>query len=128
MPKKPEPRERYLDQDEINRLSKSCAESRNPLLLYIVLVALHSGMREAEILGLGWERVNLSTFTVTLNGRAPSGPQRTKSGRPRGIPINADLEKVFRAIEPDPSRPRSSGSGSRTPGSTTSATRLPRTT
>ena len=50
-------------------------------------------MRKAEILGLEWPRVNLSTATITL--------YRTKSGKPRGIPINADLDTAFLAIEPD---------------------------
>lgn len=32
MPKKPEPRERYLDEPEISKLLSACRESRTPYL------------------------------------------------------------------------------------------------
>jgi len=80
MPKKPEGRMRYLETDEIAKLLKACAVSRNQYLSAIVTVALNTGMRKAEILGLEWERVDLSTSRLTL--------YKTKSGKPRGVPIN----------------------------------------
>jgi len=52
MPKKPEPRERFLDESEISRLLTACRESRNPYLAAIALLAMNTGMRKAEILGL----------------------------------------------------------------------------
>jgi integrase len=53
MPKKPEGRRRFLDETEIGRLLEACRESRNPYLTAITTLALNTGMRKAEILGLG---------------------------------------------------------------------------
>ena len=77
MPTKPEGRRRFLDEAEIGRLLEACRESRNPYLTAISTLALHTGMRKAEILGLEWARVDLSTSRLTL--------YKTKSGKPRGI-------------------------------------------
>jgi integrase len=94
LPKKPEPRQRYLDESEITRLLTACATSKNPLLGTIVTVALHTGMRKEEILGLQWERVDLATARITL--------YKTKSQKPRGIPINRDFYEALVALEPEP--------------------------
>jgi len=96
LPKKPQGRERYLEQEEIDRLLAACALSKNSYLTTIVIVALTTGMRKEEILKLQWERVNLSTFAITL--------YKTKSGKPRSIPIHADLEAALRAHESDPAK------------------------
>jgi integrase len=96
MPKKPEGRTRYLDENEIARLLDACAYSRNPYLAAIVTVALNTGMRKAEILGLEWERVDLSTSRITL--------YRTKSGKPRGVPLNGAVYDALVALEPDAAR------------------------
>ena len=78
MLKKPEGHRRFLDEAEIGQLLTECRESRNPYLPAITTLALHTGMRKAEILGLEWARVDLSTSRLTL--------YRTKSGKPRGHP------------------------------------------
>jgi len=96
MPKKPEHRERYLDEDEIPRLLEACAESRNPHLRTIVVIALNTGMRRGEILGLEWERIDLSSARITL--------YRTKSGKPRGVPINRAVYEALIDLEPDVAR------------------------
>ncbi len=92
LPKKPEGRRRYVDADEIGRLMTACTASRNPYLGAIVTLALNTGMRKAEILGLEWARVDLSTSRLTL--------YRTKSGKPRGIPINRAVYDALVALEP----------------------------
>ena len=96
MPRKPEGRLRYLEQDEIVRFVRACESSKNPYLKTIVTIAIHTGMRKAEILGLEWERIDLSSARITL--------YRTKSGKPRGIPINRAVYEVLIALEPDPAR------------------------
>lgn len=53
-------------------------------------------MRKAEILGLEWARVDLSTSRLTL--------YRTKSGKPRGIPINRAVYDALVALEPEQTR------------------------
>jgi integrase len=104
MPKKPDGRLRYLELDEIARLLTACRESRNRYLLAIVTLAVHTGMRKAEILGLEWERINFSTSMITL--------YRTKSGKPRGVPINRAAYDVLTALEPVPAQRRGCSSPS----------------
>jgi integrase len=96
LPKRSTGRLRFLDVSEIGRLLGACRESRNPYLLTIVTVALHTGMRQGEIMGLRWERVDLSSARITL--------EQTKSGQPRGVPINRPLYDALVALEPDPAR------------------------
>jgi integrase len=93
MPKKPDGRQRYLELDEITRLLAACGESRNRYLLAIVTIALNTGMRKGEILGLEWERCNFSTSMITL--------YKTKSGKPRGVPMNSDVYGALTALEPE---------------------------
>lgn len=93
LPKRPEWRQRYLEEDEITRLLAACRTSRNPYLAAIVTIALNTGMRKAEILELTWERVDLSTSRLTL--------YKTKSGKPRGVPVNRAVYDVLVALQPD---------------------------
>jgi integrase len=98
LPKRPRGRERYLDADEIERLLAASAEStsKNPYLRAIVTIAVNTGMRRGEILGLEWERVNLSTSAITIS--------RTKNDKPRGVPINRAVYDALVALEPEPER------------------------
>jgi integrase len=96
LPKKPEDRQRYLEQEEITALLKTCAKSKNPYLHAIVTLALNTGMRKSELLGLEWERVNLSTSQLTL--------YRTKSGKPRSVPVNEAVYDALVGLEPDAER------------------------
>jgi integrase len=89
LPKKPEPRERYLDLQE-QRLMAACTVSKNPHLAAIVTMAINTGMRKAEILGLEWARVDLATSRITVF--------RTKSGKARGVPINRAVYEALVAI------------------------------
>jgi len=98
LPKRPEGRLRYLDEPEIGKLLAACRESRNRYLAPVVTLALHTGMRKGEILGLEWERVDLSTARLTL--------VQTKSGKPRGVPIGRAVYDALIALEPDPERRR----------------------
>jgi integrase len=93
LPKRSEGRLRYLQSDEIARLLEACPESGNPHLGTIVVIALNTGMRRGEILGLEWDRVDLATARITL--------YRTKSGKPRGIPINTAVYDALIAFERD---------------------------
>jgi len=93
MPKRPDGRREYLDEGEISRLLKACEPSKNRYLATIVTVALNTGMRKAEILGLEWERVDLATSRITL--------YKTKSGKPRGVPVIRPVYEALTALEPD---------------------------
>jgi integrase len=92
LPKRPEGRLRYLEPGEITQLLDACAQSRNPHLRAIVVLAVHTGMRKGEILGLEWGRVDLASARITL--------LQTKSGKPRGIPMNRAVYDALVALEP----------------------------
>src|SRR5262249_5572627 len=92
LPKKPEGRRRFLDEAEIGKLLEACQKSRNPYLGTIVTVAVNTGMRKAEILGLEWERVDLGSARLTL--------YKTKSGKPRGVPMNRAVYDTLITLDP----------------------------
>jgi len=93
VPKRPSGRLRYLELDEIARLLAACRESRNRYLLAIVTIAVNVRMRKGEILGLELERINLSTATITLD--------KTRNGKPRGVPINRAVYDALTDLQPD---------------------------
>lgn len=78
---------RYFSEAEIARLLEACRRSRNPHLFAIVVVALHTGMRKGEVLGLAWERVDFARNVLIL--------ERTKSGKGRDLPINQAVYDVL---------------------------------
>jgi integrase len=78
--KEPEGRIRWLEADEEGRLLAACRKSRNGQLAAIVTLALETGMRFGEIMGLTWENsIDLTRGVIRL--------ERTKSGRRREIPM-----------------------------------------
>lgn len=95
LPRKPEGRMRYLEEKEITRLLDACAKTKNPYLKTIVTLAVSTGMRKSEILGLTWERVDLS---ADYGLSASATLYKTKSGKPRGVPLNADAVAVLQAL------------------------------
>lgn len=74
-------RERVLTEDEERRLMSASSERLKP----IILVALNSGMRLSEILGLRWDRVDFKRRTLRV--------ERTKSGKVLSLPMNEVLQK-----------------------------------
>ncbi|MDD1622767.1 MAG: site-specific integrase, partial [Methylococcaceae bacterium] len=59
-------RVRFLDDDERERLTKACKESANPQLYPAFILALSTGMRQAETMNLYW-------------GKAPASPPTEKA-------------------------------------------------
>jgi integrase len=91
MLKEPEGRLRFLTEEEAVRLLDACSESRNPYLPAIVTVALHTGLRKGEILGLTWDRVDFSRGVVRVT--------RTKNGRSREIPMDQDVYEALSGLK-----------------------------
>lgn len=101
MPKAPKGRTRFLNEQEIPRLLEACSRSKNKHLRAIVTLAINTGMRKGEIMGLTWERVDLARdmgfgATITLND--------TKNGEPRGVPLNKQAVAALASVEPDHAR------------------------
>lgn len=72
-------RVRYLSDDERQRLLQTCQESRNKQLYLIVMLALSTGARQGEILGLNWEDVSFDQKRIILRD--------TKNGETRAVPL-----------------------------------------
>jgi integrase len=69
-----------LSLEEIKRLRMACRESRCTHLELIFLIAICTGMRKGEILGLTFESLDLTRGYIRL--------LRTKNGSARSIPIS----------------------------------------
>ncbi len=85
--KEPPGRLRYLTPEEKDRLIEAC--SMSPYLRPIVELAIHTGMRRGEILGLRWSDIDVRRRTITLH--------QTKNNERRVIPINRTVAAVLKA-------------------------------
>lgn len=91
--KEPRGRVRYLLEDEREALLKSCGESDNPYLYRVVVLALSTGARKMELLGLRWDDVDINRRTITLH--------HTKNNERRVLPLEGhalDLMKEHTKI------------------------------
>ena len=70
-------RTRFLSKEECDRLLQACKASRNAYLYPIVSLALYTGMRRGEILGLRWQDIDFEKREITL--------QQTKNGSIRYV-------------------------------------------
>jgi integrase len=82
MPKKPEGRQRYLDEGEITRLLDACRASRNPHLATIVTIAIDTGAEERS----SGSRGSASTWRVPGYAlRHQERPAARRADQPGGL-------------------------------------------
>ncbi len=74
---------------ERSRLLKASEASKNPYLHTVVVLALSTGMRQGEIMGLTWENVDLHQCRATL--------YETKNGEIRVIPLSGKALELLKA-------------------------------
>jgi integrase len=79
-------RMRFLEQEEIISLLSKCGDDLRP----IVVVALNTGMRLGEILGLRWKDVDFQRGIIFLHD--------TKNGEKREVPMNENVRSALTAI------------------------------
>ena len=80
-------RVRFLSDDERVRLLKACKESPHASLYPVVVLALSTGMRAGEIMGLTWDVVDLNRGRAILH--------ETKNGERRAVAITGHaLEQI----------------------------------
>lgn len=78
-PTEPDGRVRFLEDDERARLLAACKESNQPWLYLCVILALSTGMRQAELMKLEWKDINLKDGFLILH--------KTKNGTKRRVPL-----------------------------------------
>jgi len=102
--KEPKGRVRYLLPDEVKRLLAACesvgegAELTGPYLLTFALIALNTGMRRNEILGLERRAIDWDQRTAKL--------EETKNGEPRLVRMNATALAALKSLPPRLDSPR----------------------
>lgn len=97
--KEPRGRIRFLSEDETidgvlvegerTRLLRACKASPNPYLYPAVVLALSTGMRQGEIMGLSWPVVDLKQGRITL--------YETKNGEIRVVPVAGHALELLKA-------------------------------
>lgn len=93
--KEPRGRVRFLSDDERSRLLDAAKKSKGTHLYIVVVLALSTGARKMEILGLKWQDINLAKGIIILH--------ETKNGERRVIPLAGhalDLIKEHAKIRP----------------------------
>lgn len=80
-------RERILTVAEIRSLADAASSHLKPALI----VALNTGMRRGEVLGLKWESVNFARGSILISD--------SKSGRSRKVPMNGLVAETLKQLE-----------------------------
>src|SRR5262249_9089782 len=88
-------RERYLSQEEAQKLLNECQSKR---LRVVVLTAIHTGFRSSELKSLHWTNIDLENKSATVENRYG------KNGETRTVPLTDDLVMALEALkeEEDP--------------------------
>jgi integrase len=84
-------RERYLTADERERLFGALDDS-GPILRNFIILALNTGLRRGEIMGLRWANVNMDDGLVCLE-RA-----QRKNNKVLRVPLNENALEVLRRL------------------------------
>jgi integrase len=88
------PRVRYLSREEESRLIAHATEPTRSAIIF----AIETGLRLEEQFGLTWDRVDLATKDIRLTGK-------TKSGKPRRVPITERAGHVLGTLQRIPASP-----------------------
>ena len=86
----PNKKERYLTQDEAQRLYESVRQSDNLMLQYIVPMLILTGARKREVLDSKWEDFDV----VRRQWRIPV----TKTGKPRHVPLSDGVLQLLESL------------------------------
>ncbi|MGH8644168.1 MAG: tyrosine-type recombinase/integrase [Gammaproteobacteria bacterium] len=88
--REPQGRVRWISREEADRLI-FCAKhiQRASHLPDFIRLAINTGMRRGELLGLEWERLDLEANLIHLNAH------HTKAGKRRSVPLNAEAREAI---------------------------------
>lgn len=88
-------RVRYLNDAERTALLTACKTSPSAYLYIVVVVAISTGMRLGEILGLRWELLDIADERLVGHAQLP----KTKNGDARGVPIAGHALELLRELK-----------------------------
>ncbi|MCK5771800.1 site-specific integrase [Algiphilus sp.] len=91
-------RNRRLRPDEERQLMSALAKHSNPMLRWIVVLALETGMRSSEISSLRTDQVDINRRVVRLDV--------TKNGSARTVPLSRRAAQVLQEALDHPIRPK----------------------
>ena len=80
-------RVKFLMPDEVQMLISNCSDSIKP----VVIVALNTGLRRSELLGLRWEQVDFERGIITVLD--------SKNSDRRDIPMNKTVKDTLKEME-----------------------------
>lgn len=89
-PKEPRGRVRFLSDNERERLLATCKESPNAYLYIVVVMALSTGMRYAEIMNLKWSDIDLEKGRIIL--------EEQKNGDRDVVPLTGHALQLLRNL------------------------------
>jgi len=89
-PKNGKHRERRPTEDELNRIQAECKRSGNEAVWAMIQLAIETGMRQAELLGVTEKTVDLHKRTIRLS--------HTKNGESRVVPLSRKAHDIIRSI------------------------------
>ena len=74
-----------FDVAEKDAMMRAAAESRSPLILPALILALNAGMRDGEIRRTTWAQIDFAKSILTV------GKSKTAAGQGRTIPLNSEI-------------------------------------
>jgi integrase len=89
-PSESKSRDRRLNDDEWQKLEKECRKSRNRYLWPALQLAVETGMRQGELLGLIWKNIDKKRFIAFLKD--------TKNGEERAVPLSPAALSILDAL------------------------------
>jgi integrase len=82
---------RYLTEDEYGRLLQAAKQiETSPFLAEKIILSVHTGLRRGSLFHLRWDQVDFLNRVLRI--------QRTKSGRPHALPLNATVLTTLQAL------------------------------
>ncbi|MFZ2101438.1 MAG: site-specific integrase [Oricola sp.] len=82
-------RDRRVSPDEVSRLIHEAQRSRNEHLAPAIMLAVETGMRRGELLGMQWQHTDADARVVAI--------PHTKNGHPRRIPLSSTAANTLKS-------------------------------
>jgi integrase len=89
-PTAPRGRQRRLHEGEEERILAACDQGRNRWLKPLIVLAIETGMRRGELVGLLWEHIDLRKRVAHL--------PETKNGESRDVPLSQRASSTLQAL------------------------------